>query len=211
MANIGNWDNVLKGATSGNQLWTQGAGSLANLAPDASALTNVASSAGNVAQGAGKFTKMLDGANKIAAPLQAATGVVGLAMDITNSVEAQKQAKEQMDLAKKNFNLELEKAQKQELAYNELAGSIDRAWGGSGKVANTIDYSQYKTDSGGGSSLQSGGAGGHTMGPTDTPSVASASDMGGSGNTPMGTQNTFSPVGHSDSISDDTQESEEEQ
>ena len=49
-----------------------------------------------------------------------------------------------MDLARKNFNLELEKQQKYELANNQLAASIDKAWGGSGQVAPTIDYSKYR-------------------------------------------------------------------
>ncbi|WP_034580965.1 hypothetical protein, partial [Helicobacter bilis] len=81
---------------------------------------------------------------KFAAPVQAATSVVGLGMDIYNTIEANKQMKEQMDLARKNFNLELEKQQKYELANNQLAASVDKAWGGSGEVAPpTIDYTKY--------------------------------------------------------------------
>ena len=77
----------------------------------------------------------MDKAGKFAAPIQAAMGVAGLGMDIYNTIEANKQMKEQMDLARKNFNLELEKQQKYELANNQLAASVDKAWGGSGEVA----------------------------------------------------------------------------
>ena len=221
MANIGMGFNALKNSTNPNIV---GAGQafansvnqaqqLGNFATQgAGAVGDVAQGVGNVAGNAGKFSKALDAANKFAAPVQAGLGVVSLGFDIANSVEAQKQAREQLDLAKKNFNLELEKAQKQELAYNELAGSIDKAWGGSGKVANTIDYSQYKAGdkNSGGGSLQAGGAGGHYMG-SDSNSASATSDMGGSGNMPMGSANTASLVGHSDSIDSGQSASDEEQ
>lgn len=91
-----------------------------------------------------KLSQGLDKVGKFAAPLQAGMSVAGLGMDIYNTTEANKQMKEQMDLARKNFNLELEKQQKHELANNQLAASIDKAWGGSGEVAPTIDYSKYR-------------------------------------------------------------------
>lgn len=98
----------------------------------------------NKVMGGGKLTAGLDKVGKFAAPVQAATSVVGLGMDIYNTIEANKQMKEQMDLARKSFNLELEKQQKYELASNQLAASVDKAWGGSGEVAPTIDYSKYR-------------------------------------------------------------------
>ncbi|EMZ37272.1 hypothetical protein LS77_008685 [Helicobacter bilis] len=98
----------------------------------------------NKVMGGGKLTAGLDKVGKFAAPVQAATSVVGLGMDIYNTIEANKQMKEQMDLARKSFNLELEKQQKYELANNQLAASVDKAWGGSGEVAPTIDYSKYR-------------------------------------------------------------------
>lgn len=105
---------------------------------------NVADKADDVVKSGSKLSRGLDKVGKFAAPVQALTSVVGLGMDIYNTVEANKQMKEQMDLARKNFNLELEKQQKHELANNQLAASIDRAWGGSGEVAPTIDYSKYR-------------------------------------------------------------------
>ncbi|WP_289748810.1 hypothetical protein [Helicobacter bilis] len=98
----------------------------------------------NKVMGGGKLTAGLDKVGKFAAPVQAATSVVGLGMDIYNTIEANKQMKEQMDLARKSFNLELEKQQKYELANNQLAASVDKAWGGSGEVAPTIDCSKYR-------------------------------------------------------------------
>ena len=100
--------------------------------------------AGNKTNDVSKLSQGLDKVGKFAAPVQALTSVAGLGMDIYNTIEANKQMKEQMDLAKKNFNLELEKQQKYELANNQLAASVDKAWGGSGEVAPTIDYSKYR-------------------------------------------------------------------
>lgn len=170
-------------------------------------LTNLAGTAGDVAGqalgGAGKFTKALESANKYVAPAQAVMGMVSLGMDIYNSVEAQNRAKEQIDLAKKNFNLELAKAQKEELANNQLAASIDKAWGGTGEISKTIDYSAFAPKDYT-SGLTSGGAGGGYMGGG---SASPSAEMGGSGNMPMGSANTASPVGYSDSI--DTQNQSE--
>lgn len=188
---------TLEGMLNSGALMTQGA--------------NIANNAGNIAGNAtkasgfmGKLSKGLEAANQFVAPVQATMGVVGLGFDIANSIEANKRAKEQLDLSKKNFNLELEKMQKNELANNKLAASIDKAWGGDGKIENTIDYSQYKTDSGGGNSLQAGGAGGGYVG--GNPSEPSLS---GSGAMPMANGNMLTPVGYSDSINE-SQETEQE-
>lgn len=180
-----------------------------------------------------KLTKGLDMANKFAAPLQAGMSVAGLGMDIYNTVEANKQMKEQMDLARKNFNLELEKQQKHELANNQLAASIDKAWGGSGEVAPTIDYSKYRPmkheefdmvqDKSDGGALIEGGAGqGMVMGAnsnanarsidsTQTPNTDNT-ELGGSGNMPtlsLGGAGGM-PVGHSESIDTDNNDYEED-
>lgn len=171
----------------------------------------VANNADDVVKSGSKLSKGLDMGNKFVAPIQAATSVVGLGFDIYNMTEAQKQAKEQMDLAKKNFNLELEKQQKYELANNRLAASIDKAWGGDGKVDNTIDYLQYKMDAGGGDSLVDGGAGqGEYMGAnSNTPAL---SQLGGSGNIPTLTLGGAGgmPVGHSESIETDNNDHEQD-
>ncbi|TLD84247.1 hypothetical protein [Helicobacter trogontum] len=178
--------------------------------------TGMASKAGNVANpinkttGAmSKFTKGLDAANQFIAPIQAAGSAVGLGFDIYNTIESQKKAQEQLDLAKKNFNLELEKDQKQELAYNQLAASIDRAWGGDGKVENTIDYSQYKVDNdkGGASLVNSGAGAGEVMGPSSTSTQAvSSNELSGSGNTPIMSAGTITPVGYSESLTSNNNE-----
>lgn len=181
-----------------------------------------------------KLSQGLDKVGKFAAPVQALTSVAGLGMDIYNTIEANKQMKEQMDLARKNFNLELEKQQKYELANNRLAASIDKAWGGSGEVAPTIDYSQYASydmkqnsmgaikNELGGNGLIFGGAGkGQVMGAnsnanarsidsTQTPNTDNT-ELGGSGNMPtlsLGGAGGM-PVGHSESIDTDNNDYEE--
>lgn len=183
--------------------------------------------------GGGKLTAGLDKVGKFAAPVQALTSVAGLGMDIYNTIEANKQMKEQMDLARKNFNLELEKQQKHELANNQLAASIDKAWGGSGEVAPTIDYSKYRPmkhdkldmvqDKSDGGALIQGGAGqGMVMGAnsnanarsidsTQTPNTDNT-ELGGSGNMPtlsLGGAGGM-PVGHSESIDTDNNDYEED-
>lgn len=194
----------------------------------------VANNADDLAGAMGKLTKGLDMANKFAAPLQAGMSVAGLGMDIYNTIEANKQMKEQMDLARKNFNLELEKQQKHELANNQLAASIDKAWGGSGEVAPTIDYSKYRPavwDSDEDDNLKEvdnpaliqGGAGqGMVMGAnsnanarsidsTQTPNTDNT-ELGGSGNMPtlsLGGAGGM-PVGHSESIDTDNNDYEED-
>lgn len=187
----------------------------------------------------GKLTKGLDVAGKFAAPIQSAVAVGSLITDIVNTVEANKQMKEQMDLARKNFNLELEKQQKHELANNQLAASIDKAWGGSGEVAPTIDYTKYanydmeQNKAGywqnklGASSLVAGGAGRDENGnPTymggnsnanarsiDAPQNPSTNteELGGSGNMPTLSLGGAGgmPVGHSESIDTDNNDYEE--
>lgn len=180
-----------------------------------------------------KLSQGLDKVGKFAAPVQALTSVAGLGMDIYNTIEANKQMKEQMDLARKNFNLELEKQQKHELANNQLAASIDKAWGGSGEVAPTIDYSKYRPmkyegldmvqDKSDGGALIQGGAGqGMVMGAnsnanarsidsTQTPNTDNT-ELGGSGNMPtlsLGGAGGM-PVGHSESIDTDNNDYEED-
>ena len=180
-----------------------------------------------------KLSQGLDKVGKFAAPLQAGMSVAGLGMDIYNTIEANKQMKEQMDLARKNFNLELEKQQKHELANNQLAASIDKAWGGSGEVAPTIDYSKYRPmkhegfdmvqDKSDGGALIQGGAGqGMVMGAnsnanarsidsTQTPNTDNT-ELGGSGNMPtlsLGGAGGM-PVGHSESIDTDNNDYEED-
>lgn len=198
----------------------------------------VANNADDLAGKAGgamsKLSQGLDKVGKFAAPVQALTSVAGLGMDIYNTIEANKQMKEQMDLARKNFNLELEKQQKHELANNQLAASIDKAWGGSGEVAPTIDYSQYASydmkqnsmgaikNELGGNGLIFGGAGkGQVMGAnsnanarsidsTQTPNTDNT-ELGGSGNMPtlsLGGAGGM-PVGHSESIDTDNNDYEE--
>lgn len=196
---------------------------------------DLAGAMGKAGGAMGKLTKGLDMANKFAAPLQAGMSVAGLGMDIYNTIEANKQMKEQMDLARKNFNLELEKQQKHELANNQLAASIDKAWGGSGEVAPTIDYSQYASydmkqnsmgaikNELGGNGLIFGGAGkGQVMGAnsnanarsidsTQTPNTDNT-ELGGSGNMPtlsLGGAGGM-PVGHSESIDTDNNDYEED-
>lgn len=185
------------------------------------------------------MTNGLDKMGKFAAPVQALTSVAGLGMDIYNTIEANKQMKEQMDLAKKNFNLELEKQQKHELANNQLAASIDKAWGGSGEVAPTIDYTKYanydmeQNKAGywqnklGASSLVAGGAGRDENGnptymgansnadarnidSTQTPNT-NTEELGGSGNMPTLSLGGAGgmPVGHSESIDTDNSDYEE--
>lgn len=194
---------------------------------------DLAGAMGKAGGAMGKLTKGLDMANKFAAPLQAGMSVAGLGMDIYNTIEANKQMKEQMDLARKNFNLELEKQQKHELANNQLAASIDKAWGGSGEVAPTIDYSKYRPmkyegldmvqDKSDGGALIQGGAGqGMVMGAnsnanarsidsTQTPNTDNT-ELGGSGNMPtlsLGGAGGM-PVGHSESIDTDNNDYEED-
>lgn len=195
---------------------------------------DLAGAMGKAGGAMGKLTKGLDMANKFAAPLQAGMSVAGLGMDIYNTIEANKQMKEQMDLARKNFNLELEKQQKHELANNQLAASIDKAWGGSGEVAPTIDYSKYRPavwDWGEKDNLKEvdnpalieGGAGkGQVMGAnsnanarsidsTQTPNTDNT-ELGGSGNMPtlsLGGAGGM-PVGHSESIDTDNNDYEED-
>lgn len=195
---------------------------------------NVADKADDVVKSGSKLSQGLDKVGKFAAPVQAATSVIGLGMDIYNTVEANKQMKEQMDLARKNFNLELEKQQKHELANNQLAASIDKAWGGSGEVAPTIDYSKYRPavwDSDEKDNLKEvdnpalieGGAGkGEVMGAnsnanarsidsTQTPNTDNT-ELGGSGNMPtlsLGGAGGM-PVGHSESIDTDNNDYEED-
>ena len=195
---------------------------------------DLAGAMGKAGGAMGKLTKGLDMANKFAAPLQAGMSVAGLGMDIYNTIEANKQMKEQMDLARKNFNLELEKQQKHELANNQLAASIDKAWGGSGEVAPTIDYSKYRPavwDSDEKDNLKEvdnpalieGGAGkGEVMGAnsnanarsidsTQTPNTDNT-ELGGSGNMPtlsLGGAGGM-PVGHSESIDTDNNDYEED-
>lgn len=194
---------------------------------------DLAGAMGKAGGAMGKLTKGLDMANKFAAPLQAGMSVAGLGMDIYNTIEANKQMKEQMDLARKNFNLELEKQQKHELANNQLAASIDKAWGGSGEVAPTIDYSKYRPmkhegfdmvqDKSDGGALIEGGAGqGMVMGAnsnanarsidsTQTPNTDNT-ELGGSGNMPtlsLGGAGGM-PVGHSESIDTDNNDYEED-
>lgn len=195
---------------------------------------DLAGAMGKAGGAMGKLTKGLDMANKFAAPLQAGMSVAGLGMDIYNTIEANKQMKEQMDLARKNFNLELEKQQKHELANNQLAASIDKAWGGSGEVAPTIDYSKYRPavwDRGEKDNLKEvdnpalieGGAGkGQVMGAnsnanarsidsTQTPNTDNT-ELGGSGNMPtlsLGGAGGM-PVGHSESIDTDNNDYEED-
>ena len=195
---------TLNSALGGGSLFSNSANALTNSMNAATTGANAATGAANAAsKGAGfmgKLGKGLDMANQFVAPIQAVGGVIGLGFDIANTVEANKRAKEQLDLSKKNFNLELEKMQKNELANNKLAASIDKAWGGDGKIENTIDYSQYKTDSGGGNSLQAGGAGG---GYVAEPSLS------GSGATPMASGSALTPVGYSESLNNESQETEE--
>lgn len=195
---------------------------------------DLAGAMGKAGGAMGKLTKGLDKVGKFAAPVQALTSVVGLGMDIYNTAEANKQMKEQMDLARKNFNLELEKQQKHELANNQLAASIDKAWGGSGEVAPTIDYSKYRPavwDSDEKDKLKEvdnpalieGGAGkGQVMGAnsnanarsidsTQTPNTDNT-ELGGSGNMPtlsLGGAGGM-PVGHSESIDTDNNDYEED-
>lgn len=193
---------------------------------------NVADKADDVVKSGSKLSQGLDKVGKFAAPVQALTSVAGLGMDIYNTTEANKQMKEQMDLARKNFNLELEKQQKHELANNQLAASIDKAWGGSGEVAPTIDYSKYRPmkhegldmvqDKSDGGALIQGGAGqGMVMGAnsnanarsidsTQTPNTDNT-ELGGSGNMPtlsLGGAGGM-PVGHSESIDTDNNDYEE--
>lgn len=194
---------------------------------------NVADKADDVVKSGSKLSQGLDKVGKFAAPLQAGMSVAGLGMDIYNTIEANKQMKEQMDLARKNFNLELEKQQKHELANNQLAASIDKAWGGSGEVAPTIDYSKYRPmkhegfdmvqDKSDGGALIQGGAGqGMVMGAnsnanarsidsTQTPNTDNT-ELGGSGNMPtlsLGGAGGM-PVGHSESIDTDNNDYEED-
>ncbi|WP_167619998.1 hypothetical protein [Helicobacter bilis] len=144
--------------------------------------------AGNKTNDVSKLSQGLDKVGKFAAPVQALTSVAGLGMDIYNTIEANKQMKEQMVLAKKNFNLELEKQQKYELANNQLAASVDKAWGGSGEVAPTIDYSKYRPmkhegldmvqDKSDGGALIQGGAGkGMVMGVNSSTKPRGIEDM----------------------------------
>lgn len=190
---------------------------------------DLAGAMGKAGGAMGKLTKGLDMANKFVAPIQAGMSVAGLGMDIYNTIEANKQMKEQMDLARKNFNLELEKQQKYELANNQLAASIDKAWGGSGEVAPTIDYSKYRPmkheglnmvqDKSDGGALIQGGAGqGMVMGANSNANARSIDStqtntdtLGGSGNMPtlsLGGAGGM-PVGHSESIDTDNNDYEE--
>lgn len=163
---------------------------------------------GDVANKVGKTTKFMDAANKYVAPAQAAMGAVSLGTDIYNSIKAQQQAKEQLDMAKKNFNLELEKQQKYELANNQLAASIDKAWGGSGKVERTLDYSKYATGQG----LEKGGAGaGMYMGNNPKQATTESSELNGSGNMPTMGNAISKPVGYSDTLDNGDNEEEAEQ
>lgn len=182
----------------------------------------------NLAQGAGNATKAGGMMNNITSGIGAGLGLAQFGVDIYNTIKQQQQAEKQLDMAKKNFNLELAKQQKQELAHNKLAASVDKAWGGEGKIEKTIDYSQFSPD--GNSQLQQGGAGGEyikdpyadSRNQTTQDSYAKLSEsnantldsnagLNGSGNAPLMASSGMQPVGYSASLSQNTQNPQEQE
>lgn len=207
------WSNSIANARSG----VIDIGGAAGDAVDA--VGDLAGGAAGAGGAMSKFSKGLDAANKFVAPIQAVGGAISLGFDIYNQVQANKRANEQLDMVKKNYNLELEKAQKQEASYNKLAATIDKAWGGEGKIADTIDYSKYATDittgglKGGGGYIQGNDSSNARSMDSANASTASSNELGGSGAMPMATNSgALQPVGYSESVgnensSDDTEES----
>lgn len=181
---------------------------------------------GNVANGASNMTKVGQMTNNITSGIGAGLGLAQFGVDIYNTIKQQKQAEKQLDMAKKNFDLELAKQQKQELAHNKLAASVDKAWGGEGKIEKTIDYSQFSPD--GNSQLQQGGAGGDyikdpyadSRGQSTQDSYAQLSEsnngidsnagLNGSGNAMTMASAGMQPVGYSESLAQNANAQEEE-
>lgn len=205
---------------------SQGINSLANtIGKDWNLMSKAYKAGMDAGSKVGNATGNMSKANTALQGVGAGLAVGQFGVDIYNTIKQQQQAKEQLDLAKKNFNLELEKSQKQELAHNKLAASVDKAWGGEGKIADTIDYSQYKQvgDNLGGNGLNNGQNQGYIKDPyedsrnqTTQDSYAQLSDsnanLNGSGNMPLASGASGTPVGYSDTLNtkdDDTQEEQD--
>lgn len=159
--------------------------------------------------------------NNITAGVGAATNLLSLGFGIADSIQKNKLAKEQQDMAKKNFNLELEKQQKAELQDNKLAATIDAAWGGDGKIDSTIDYGKYAATQGDASNIfsakdqidaqLSANQNANTFtGQNDQGYINKGSNVSSaSGDTPIASQpSNLTPVGYSESV--DSQQTEEE-
>ncbi len=132
--------------------------SFGNLIEKGSNVVDVAGKIGNVANALEKGNKIAEGVAKtskfnntmqgIGAGVNAAAQTIGTITSIVGMVENQKAIKKQQEMAQKQYNMELKKLQQQELNENKLAATIDKTWGGDGKIANTIDYASHAGDAG---------------------------------------------------------------
>lgn len=154
-----------------------------------------------LAEKASKFDNFSKGMGGVAAGVGAAMSVASTVNSIIGAVEQQKAAKKQQEMANKQYNLELKKLQQQELNENKLAASIDKSWGGEGKIANTLDYGNHAAD-GNKSGLNSANQNqGYISSRED--SNANNTESRSSLNTPtLSTQQAIAPAGYSESLSD---------
>lgn len=156
-----------------------------------------------IAEKASKFDKFSKGMGGVAAGVGAAMSVASTINSIVGAVEQQKAAKKQQEMANKQYNLELKKLQQQELNENKLAASIDKSWGGDGKIANTLDYGNHAAD-GNKSGLNSANQNqGYISSREDSNNANANTESRSSLNTPtLSTQQAIAPAGYSESLSD---------
>lgn len=159
--------------------------------------------AGSKAAELSKLDKFSQGANGVAAGVGAAMSVANTITSIIGTVEQQKMAKEQQKMAQKQYNLELKKLQQQELNDNKLAATIDKTWGGDGKIANTLDYGNHAGDKANASGLHGSNQNhGYITSREDSNVNNSNVESRSSLNTPtLSTQQAIAPAGYSESLS----------
>lgn len=150
-----------------------------------------------------KVDKFSKGMNGVAAGVGAAMSVANTITSIIGTVEQQKMAKEQQKMAQKQYNLELKKLQQQELNENKLAATIDKTWGGDGKIANTLDYGNHAGDKANASGLHGSDQNhGYVTSREDSNNANSNVESRSSLNTPtLSTQQAIAPAGYSESLS----------
>lgn len=193
-----NFHNTAKGFAMGvehaNNLNAAG-----NVAKDVA--QNLGNKGAEVGSQVGKFDKVMKGIDGVASGVGAAMAVAGTINSIIGTVEQQKAAKEQQKMAQKQYNLELKKLQQQELNENKLAATIDKTWGGDGKIANTLDYGNHAGDKANASGLH-GSNQNHGYITSREDSNNNATESRSSLNTPtLSTQQAIAPAGYSESLS----------